>query len=171
MQKLFTAGLILLMGICIKAQQPNQMLNFSGQVLDPDSIPVAEAYLISYKTLRAYATNAEGLFNIQTSEDDSFKVHHLAFDALVIKAGSIFLTLVLAEKNYLIDAIDINYRNLDSINLNQNMEALSRQLSKIYYFNYQSDFVKNPYAPLKGPTGIVELNVFELYERIKRKFK
>ncbi|MBN2807597.1 MAG: hypothetical protein JXR22_13140 [Prolixibacteraceae bacterium] len=171
MQRCLKVGLIMLFGISLKAQQALQLVNFSGQVLDPDSIPVAAAYLISYKTLRAYATNAEGLFNIQTCEDDSFKIHHVSFEPVVVKSTSAFVTLVLKENAYFIDAIEIKYKNLDSINLNQNMEALSRQLSKVYYFNYQSDFVKNPYAPGKGPTGIVELNVFEVYERIKRKLK
>jgi len=171
MLKCLSAGFLILIAISLRAQQPDQFVFFTGQVLDPDSIPVENAYLISYRTLRAYSTNKDGRFGIQVEKGDSLKIHHVVFEPAILHPTSEFKTIVLKEAEYSIEAVNVKYRDLEMVYFNKNMETIKMQLAREYHFNFQSGFLRNPYAPIKGPTGIVELNLFEVIARIKRKLK
>ena len=154
-------------------QSPDSLVLLQGVVICPDSIPVENAYLISYTTLRAYATNAKGEFRIWVLPGDSLKVHHVAFKSVIVKPNSrVFThTIALEYEENIIETISIKYRDLEIENMNKNMEVMKVILGKEFHFNYQSRVPVNSYAPSKGPSGIMEVNLFELIHRASRKLK
>ena len=68
-------------------QEHIPFIRIQGTVYSPDSIPVENAYLLSYKTLRAYATDKSGYFDILIQADDSLKLNHLSYKQVNISVA------------------------------------------------------------------------------------
>lgn len=155
--------------IPVFGQMRDSLILFSGQILSPDSIPVENVYLISYTTLRAYATDKNGEFVISTSSSDSLKVHHVSFESIIIKPKKRKQLFYLSYSENALDEVIIMHNDRNLINMNQNIEKLKLQLSnEYYYYTKPSGNVVNSYAPQKAPTGFIELNFIELLERATR---
>jgi hypothetical protein len=67
------------------AQNDSVTYMFSGQILDPDSIPVENVYLVNYRNARGYATDEKGRFTIPVLSGDSLKTAHISFKPTIIK--------------------------------------------------------------------------------------
>lgn len=136
-------------------EESDSIVCIYGTIQSPDSIPVENAYLISYKTMRAYATDKNGTFGILLNADDSLKINHISFEPIVIKPstqnGSIELFMKYAE-NVIGDVNIINpQRNLER--MKKNMTNIMNELEDVHYFNYQDNLVYNSYAPCSDQTS------------------
>jgi hypothetical protein len=161
--------LILACTFAVFCQLPDSLIVFSGQLFSPDSIPAENVYLISYTNLRAYATDKNGNFTISASLSDSFKVHHVSYESIILKPKTSKQLICLAYRENALAEVTIKHIDRDLQNMNHNMELIKLQLTKEYYYYAKpSGAVVNAYAPPKAPTGFFELNFIELLERATR---
>lgn len=162
-------SLLIVSSIAVLGQLCDSLIVFSGQLFSPDSIPAENVYLISYSTLRAYATNKNGEFNISASLSDSFKVHHVSFDPIIIKPKTDKQLIYLSYLENALDEVNIKYKDRNEVNMNQNVGLIKNQLSKeYYYYTKPPGAILNSYAPPKSSSGIMEINFIELFERAIR---
>jgi hypothetical protein len=120
------------------AQNDSTTFLFCGQILDPDSVPVENAYLVSYKTVRGYATDKKGKFKIRVSPDDSLKVVHVSFKPIIIKPvhPDSFRTLILSFEDYTLRTISIkrsgnsDQESAELRNFNRNWNTILTQMQK-----------------------------------------
>lgn len=161
--------LFIVCSIAVFGQISDSLILFSGQILSPDSIPIENVYLISYTTLRAFATDKNGEFVISTSSSDSLKVHHVSFESIILKPKTSKQLIYLTYRENTLDEVVIRHNDRNLVYMNQNMEMLKFQLSKeYYYYTKPPGNVVNTYAPTKSPSGILEINFIELFERAVR---
>lgn len=161
--------LFIVCSVAVFGQMPDSLIVFSGQILSPDSIPIENVYLISYTTLRAYATDKNGEFDISTSSLDSLKVHHVSFESIILKPKTSKQLIYLTYRENALDEVIIKHNDRNMVNMKQNMEMLKFQLSKeYYYYTKPPGNVVNTYAPNKAPSGFLEINFIELFERAIR---
>lgn len=150
------------------AQLSASMFRFNGQVLDTDSVPVAHAYLVNYRTVRAYATNNEGQFNIPVQAGDSLKIIHVAYNSKIVKATPNDTIIWVTLQDNKIEEVTVKSVDHDLENFYKNWNVMMMQLHLEPQYNYSHNFVRNPYAPSQnGPSGIIEFNLFEIIDRIK----
>lgn len=111
---------------------------FEGYLIYEDSIPVENAYLISYKTRRIVATDSTGYFRARVLPGDSLMINHLTLEPQVIHPDQ-FPTpkarIVVDFRTYMITPVISNSYKKQMANFNKNVE-------KLY-----SDLRKNGYAP------------------------
>jgi hypothetical protein len=179
--------LFFLVIVSFAQQKSTNSFNYSGQILDADSVPVESAYLISYKTLMIYSTDAEGRFTIPVMEGDSFKIVHIAYQPYIIKPqkGLPENPVFLDFEEYAIEPVSINsnknnIRNKDMDNFNRNMKIITKQLQQEGCFLIKDSLVKGFFiarTPANtlvngiqmGGGGLgVTLNSNELYKHYQR---
>lgn len=161
--------LFLLISLFSFAQEEVEKVTLEGFILDCDSIPIESAYLISYKTLRAYATDENGYFNIQVFPDDSLKVHHLAFEPQILKPGDKSASKHIMEfSDNEIEAVTVKYKNLEMIYFEKNMATIRRQLAKMGNSHYANGSRGNPYNPHDQYTNTTGINILELIRLFKK---
>ncbi|MDA3928396.1 MAG: hypothetical protein PF541_05515 [Prolixibacteraceae bacterium] len=148
MNRLLISFILLIVANNLFAEEKDSIIIFSGFVFDSDSIPVENAYLISYKTLRAFATDEKGHFDITVDLDDSLKVHHVAYQAQVIKPtefnpnGTIYLEFEFNE----IGGIDVSDYKIHEENFRTNINQMQKQVLQLTKQNYKNSKVQNPYS-------------------------
>lgn len=169
--KTLPAILFLLTPLLFFGQEQVSIIRVQGFVYSPDSIPVENAYLISYQTLRAYATDKNGKFDILIADNDSLKVSHLSYSPTVIRAKDYKEPLKLYMQYELnnIDEVSIRLKNTDQINLEANMDGMLKELQNKYYYTCPKGNVTNSYAPKTTQSSEVGINIFELIKWIKYK--
>lgn len=142
-----------------------------GYILDCDSIPIESAYLISYKTLRAYATDENGYFSIKVFPDDSLKVHHLAFKPIILKPDESQKSqdYILEFSENEIEAVNVKYRDLELEYFEKNMKIIHKQLAKLGNYNYANARPSNPYNPHDQFTNTSGINISELIRLFKKR--
>lgn len=155
------------------AQETPQLVLLTGHILSPDSTAIEDAYLISYKTLRAFATNKEGHFEILLQNDDSLKIHHVSYKPVILKPGFISTNLIIImeyEEN-LIEDVLVRDGERELKNLEWNMGTAMKQLNNEFLSAHTKGPIINPYAPHKPSSGMVGINIFELIDWMKHKRK
>jgi hypothetical protein len=141
---------------CI-AQSNDSTFIFSGYVLDTDSLPVENAYLINYRTVRGFATNKNGRFTVRAQMGDSIKINHLSYTQQVIHANQLpdsCNVFILIFRPYTIEPVAIKYRNIEMENFQRNMNLIYVQMRlspKNPRYNRGTDI--NPYAPDANSPG------------------
>jgi hypothetical protein len=151
---------------------PDSLTVIRGQVFCPDSLPVEDAYLISYNTLRAYATDKKGKFSISVNITDSLKVHHVSFESIVLKPKLEYQKVYLKFRDNALSEIIVKNNDREVENMQNNFELMKIQLSGEYQYNFQpAGVVVNSYAPQKEANGIAETNIIEFMKFIKRKIE
>lgn len=120
--------IVVLLFTVVKVQ--SQELYFSGYLLDQDSVPVENAVLINYRTVRAYTTDSKGYFNLRVQDGDSFKINHIVFKQEVIHSNpfpasqnQFFLQIEINE----IEQVEAKYKANEQEYLNRNMEVMLKQ--------------------------------------------
>lgn len=71
---------------CLLQAQEDSSFVFHGQLLDENSAPVKDVYLINYRTLKYDRTNVDGRFDIDVLPSDSLKIYHVSYESLIIHA-------------------------------------------------------------------------------------
>lgn len=151
-----------------------QHFNFSGYVLNEDSLPVENAVLINYRTVRAFTTDQDGFFCLSALEGDSFKINHISYAHKVVLSNPFPADsnkIILLDEPNLIGEVDVVYHHQDMINFMNNMKLINEQLKEnkpappsskgpvynTYYFGKREEFFN--------------LNLFDLLNWIERKKK
>ncbi|MBN1925661.1 MAG: hypothetical protein JW798_07495 [Prolixibacteraceae bacterium] len=180
MKWLLLIGLLSL-SVMLKCQPVNPGKKyFEGYILSPDSMPVENAHIVSYLTLKVFITNAEGFFRIPFVPYDSFAVVHVSYDRKVVAANIYHADdnkFILDSSPYTIEMVEIKYRDMEMEYFEKNMAQIKAELSKELYLSRNYDFPYNQYAPRKPNTDFVEFNlpvvidrIIQNYERLKRQF-
>ncbi len=169
MLRMLLTGCIILIVVESQAQQTASTIMFSGQVLDSDSIPVEQAYLVNYRTLRAYSTNSKGRFRISVQTGDSLKVIHVAYESQIVKPTENEAIIRLKFEENMIGAVDVKYLDLELQYFNKNMKIINLQLDQMRHTNYRNTKVQNPYNTnqFTGSTGIAISDIIQLFKKRK----
>jgi hypothetical protein len=142
---------------------------FEGYVLSADSMPVENAYLVSYLSLKAYATNAKGYYRILAEPNDSFAIVHISYAKKVVVANTQVADsnkIILDFSPYEIRMVDIKCRDIEMEYFEKNMAQIKAELSKELYLSRNHDFIYNPYAPQPPPAGYVRIAPLEIIDRL-----
>ena len=147
----------------------------SGIVLDEDSLPVENAYLIRFSTTSYVTTGNTGKFTISLQRSDSLMVYHLSYKRLVLRVEDFKNrkdTIILKKEIHIIPEVTINDHQRDLINLQKNMEGIRVTLKQPY--NPQklkregSVSVSNPYSPQANDIDLA-INLIEILKKLKKK--
>jgi hypothetical protein len=160
---------LMALALFVKAQLPDSLILFSGYVLDKDSVPIENAYLVNFRTIRYYPTNKNGFFKIWVLKGDSFMINHISFERRIIKANnnpSHQNCYLLKFEPYEIQVADIRYREIEIENFKKNMESMTFEM-KINTPTYQRNTELNKYAPPSAGNQIVGINIVELITNLK----
>jgi hypothetical protein len=162
---------LLVFTLLAKAQLPDSLILFSGYVLDEDSIPIVNAYLISYRTMKSYTTDEKGFFKIKLLLGDSLLINHISYERKIVKANNKppqSNSFNLKFSPYEMNSISVSNRDIELENLQQNMKSTTKQMQEntpCYKFNSG----RNSYAPPSAADHYVGINIVELISFIKTK--
>lgn len=158
----------------ILAQETEQKkpILFQGYLLAEDSIPVENAYLINYRTMKVVATDSIGYFRTWAEEGDSLMINHLSLQPKVVYANK-------SSKNenrfrvdyriYSIKPVVTNEYALQIKYFEKNMKLMYAQLEKLgYHPNISKSMRLSPYNPDELDPGLT-LRVNDLVNLFKRK--
>lgn len=158
----------LLLSIIARPQTPENLIFFSGYVFNEDSLPVENAALINFITLKTFMTNSKGYFQIFLNESDSLLINHISYERTIIKpnnhpsaSNKFYLKASMNE----IKTVTINYR--EQINLENNMQDMHiamRKSTPIY--NTNTSF--NSFAPPRND-NVIGIDIVKLYHWIKNR--
>jgi hypothetical protein len=169
---LFFLTAILIIGKLCPAQSTDSTFLFRGYVLDCDSLPVENVYLINFRSVRGFATDEKGRFTVKAQLGDSIKINHLSYAQQVIHANQLPDTcnvFILDFKPYTIEPVAIKYRNIEMENFQHNMKLIYLQMNlspeKPRYYR-GTDI--NPYAPGADSPGF-GIDLGELIKLFRKK--
>ena len=170
MPKLLLTAVIIVIALLSFAQDTALMFRFTGRIIDPDSLPVENAYLVNYRNAKAYATNSDGMFNIPVISGDSLKLIHVAYRSKIVKLSPQFTTITVEFEDNMIEAVNIKSVDREMINFNANANIMGKELEKLRKFNYHNTKVQNPYNTNQytGTTGILLSDIIKLFKTKKK---
>lgn len=147
-------------------------MRIRGYVLGPDSIPVENAYLISYTTLKAYATDENGYIDMPAIPGDSMKIHHVAYQHRVVHPNDFEneATVFLDYEDHVIGGIDVNDYKIHEANFNANNYKMQKELVGLTQLNYRNRKVENPYTnnQFTNTQGVSLSEVIALFKKKKK---
>jgi hypothetical protein len=152
--------------VVTRSQPHDHYLFFSGYIFDEDSIPIENAVLINFRTLKSDVTNKEGFFQLFVDECDSLLINHISYERRIVKANSFPANdnkYYLALSSYELRTVSINYREI--MNLQNTMNEMKRQMKENTPV-YRTGTEYNSYAP-EQPGRVAGINIVELYNWIK----
>ena len=145
---------------------------FEGYLMLEDTIPVENAYLINYRTLKVVATDSTGFFRTYAEEDDSLMINHLTIAPKVVHANNqpkSENTIRVEFRHYMIEPVISNSYQFQMANFEKNIKLMYAQLQKLgYHSNISKSIRINPYDPDELDPGLtVRLN--DLFRFLKKK--
>jgi len=154
--------------IAIKAQPSDSLILFTGYVLDEDSVPVENALLVNYRTLKPKLTNEKGFFKMWVLKGDSLLINHISYERKIVKANNLASGLnkyCIIFSPYEIKTVNIKYRDIEMENFHKNMKLIVAEMrGNTPYYRTGTEY--NSYAP--PPKGqVAGINLVELYHIIK----
>jgi hypothetical protein len=145
---------------------------FSGYVLDCDSMPVENAVLINYRSMRAFTTKEDGSFRVPFEVGDSIKINHISYAQKVIHPNENLRktnTFYLEFDPFEIRTVAVTHNSFELQNFERNMALIFDQLKLQRTPQMPTGGpVYNPYNPSAAP-AYVGLNLFDLYKLLKKK--
>ncbi|MFV0376141.1 MAG: hypothetical protein ACK5JD_02430 [Mangrovibacterium sp.] len=152
--------LLFIMSAQLSAQEPEQpkTILFQGYLLAEDSIPVENAYLINYRSMKVVATDSTGYFRTWAEEGDSLMINHLSLQPKVVFANK-------RSKNenrfrvdyriYVIKPVVTNEYALQLKYFEKNMKLMYAQLENLgYQPNVSRSLRMSPYNPDEMDPGL-----------------
>ena len=137
---------------------PKRIIPFQGYLLADDSIPVENAYLINYRTMKVVTTDSTGYFKTWVEEGDSLMINHLALQPKVIHANnkSKFGNRIRVDyRIYAIQPVVTNEYALQMKYFEKNMKILYAQLENLgYHPNISKSIRMSPYNPDETDPGL-----------------
>lgn len=171
--------LLLAILLCISVSQifaqetPNpQTVVFEGFLMLEDSIPVENAYLINYRTMKIVATNSMGYFKTTAQIGDSLMINHLTLMPKVVHVTVQSNTnekIRVEYRTYMIEPVVSNSYAFQMKNFEKNMKLMYRQLEKLgYHPNISKTVRMSPYNPDEYDPGLT-IRLGDLINLFKRK--
>lgn len=145
------------------------MFNFTGRIIDTDSIPVEHAYLVNYRSLRAYATDINGHFKIPVQTGDSLKLVHVSYESKIIKPNVKDTCIIVDYEENMIGAVTVKSVDLELKYFYKNWETIRLQMEQMTHYSYRNSKVANPYNTNQytGTTGIALSDIIQLFKKRK----
>jgi hypothetical protein len=169
--KLLAISCLMVFALSAKTQPPDSLIIFSGYVLDEDSLPVENALLVNFRTVRSCATNAKGFFKIWLLKGDSLMINHISYEHKIVKANNKPPQLnrfIIKFSPYEINSVDVDNRDIEMENFEKTLKSTNYQM-KIKTPTYLTNTERNVYAPPAAGNQTVGINLFELIRYIKTK--
>lgn len=138
--------------------EPGKPVLFQGYLLAEDSIPVENAYLINYRSMKVVATDSTGYFRTWAEDGDSLMINHLSLQPKVIYANK-------GTKNENRFRVDYRIYNIKPVVTNEyalqmkyfekNMKRMYAQLEDLgYHPNIGRSMRLSPYNPDEYDPGL-----------------
>ncbi|WP_423127355.1 hypothetical protein [Gaoshiqia sp. Z1-71] len=156
--------------IGLSQNQDEKLIIFEGYLFSEDSVPVENAYLINYRTLKIVATDSTGYFRTYLQEGDSLMINHLSLSPKIVHATAgkaTENTFIVAYRNYMIKPV-VTY-SLEMKYFEKNMQLLYTQLANLGLRN--TTVIKsygNPYNPDRINPGL-QLNLSDLIRSSRKR--
>lgn len=174
MKRLLLALLFSIPRILAAQTDKDSLIIFSGYIFDMDSIPVENAYLINYRTLRITATDSTGYFCTVLNRGDSLMISHISLERKMVFANDL---PGVKNKYYLemnchqISAISVNDFAIELARFEKNMKVIYAQMQAQGIpigLKKDSNAPANAYAPGAQNIGF-GLNLFDLIRLLRKK--
>ncbi|WP_372773298.1 hypothetical protein [Mangrovibacterium sp.] len=154
-------------------EDPNpQTVVFEGFLMLEDSIPIENAYLINYRTMKIVATNSKGYFKTTAQIGDSLMINHLTLMPKVVhvpEQSKAIDTIGVDYRTYMIEPVVSNSYAIQMKYFEKNMQSMYRQLEKLGYHPNISKSVRiPPYNPDEYDPGLT-IRLGDLISLLKRK--
>lgn len=172
--RLFLTSVLLLVTIIAASakDKADSIIAFHGYILSEDSVPVENAYLISYQTTKIIMTDSTGFFNTYLHPGDSLMINHLTLKPTVVHANEKKASAnkyYVAYRHYQIPEVTTHRYDRDQYYFQKNIKKIYADLERLGLRNpnvNQSGF-DNPYNPdLVSPgVGIDLVSLFRLFKR------
>jgi len=153
----------------------DQTALYSGYVLDEDSVPIGNAYLISFRTTKIVTTDSLGAFRIRLQKGDSLMVFHVSFKRKIVLADTlskIRSLIVLQKEFHLIMEVTIRDQKQELINLEKNVQIMQANIRQPFNpFQLKrtgSVSVENPLSPQANNIDFA-INLAEIIRRLRKK--
>lgn len=149
-----------LIAIQIQAQDytPKKIILFQGYLQANDSVPVENAYLINYRSMKIVTTDSTGYFKTWAEEGDSLMINHLALQPKVIHANNkpkLENRIRVDYRIYAIQPVVTNEYALQMKYFEKNMKLLYAQLENLgYHPNTSKSIRMSPYNPDETDPGL-----------------
>jgi len=154
-----------------KENKPN-LVEFEGYLLIEDSIPVENAFLINYRTMKIVATDSTGYFKTYAAAGDSLMINHLSLDPKVIHVPAIppqKQKIRVEYRTYMIQPVVSNFYRYQMNNFEKNMKKMYAELSALGYHPNRSKSVRlNPYNPDETDPGLT-ISLSDLFGLFKKR--
>jgi|APHig6443717817_1056837.scaffolds.fasta_scaffold08035_4 hypothetical protein len=164
---------LIVIAVIAKAQTLDSSFYFSGYVFDEDSIPIENALIVNYRSLKAYRTNEEGYFSVKVEPSDSLKINHISYIQKVIvsnKNQASTNKYYLPFEAYIVKTVNVKLRDFEMENFNRNIALIKKQLKETTPVYYTKGSVVNTYAPVTN-SGFFEVNILQLPRLMKQLLK
>jgi hypothetical protein len=169
--KLLAISCLMILALSAYTQPPDSLIIFSGYVLDEDSLPVENALLVNFRTVRGYSTNAKGFFKIWLAVDDSLVINHISYEQKIIKANinpPQLNRFIIKFSPYEISSVEVSNRDIEMENLEKTLKSTNYQM-RMKTPTYLTNSERNVYAPPAAANQTIGINLFELFRYIKTK--
>jgi hypothetical protein len=145
---------------------------FSGYVLDCDSMPIENAVLINYRSLRAFTTKEDGSFKVPFQTGDSIKINHISYAQKVIHPNEdprSSNTFYLEFDPFEIRTVAVTHNPIELQYFERNMARIFEEL-KLQRGPQKPTGgpIYNPYDP-STPPAYAGINFIDLYKLLKKK--
>ncbi len=159
----------------VAQNQQGNIIVFKGYVFSEDSLPVENAYLINYRTLKIIITDSTGYFNTYLQEGDSLMINHISLVPKVIHANK-----NRADENKIYIPFRIRMINLVSVNevrykmemkyAEKNINRLYKELEELGLRDPTRMATPDPTIPFRmmpGRMSSVSVNVLDIARLIR----
>ncbi|MGE4586466.1 MAG: hypothetical protein AB7D05_03905 [Mangrovibacterium sp.] len=114
----------------------SELVAFRGYIFSEDSLPVENAHLINYRTLKIIVTDSAGYFNTYLQDGDSLMVNHLSLEPKILhakpgRAGE--NRIYVAYRTHLINLVSVNEARykMEMNYAKKNIDLLYQSLTKL----------------------------------------
>ncbi|RKD85172.1 hypothetical protein [Mangrovibacterium diazotrophicum] len=149
-----------------------KLVAFDGYLLLEDSIPVENAFLINYRTMKIVATDSTGYFKTFAQPGDSLMINHLSLAPQIVHVGESPTKkqkIEVAYRTYMIRPVISNSYSYEMKNFEHNMEKLYAELRSLGYHPDRARSVRlNPYNPDEFNPGLT-VSLSDLFGLFKRR--
>lgn len=166
---------LLLFSLQLLAQEPEtrKVVMFQGYLMAEDSIPIENAYLINYRSMKVVTTDSTGYFRTWAEEGDSLMVNHLTLQPKVIHVNEnpkLQNRIRVDYRVYSIKPVVTNEYALQMKYFEKNMKILYAQLENLgYHPNISRSMRLSPYNPDEPDPGLT-IRLGDLFSLFKKKY-
>jgi hypothetical protein len=154
-------------------EDKSKLVTFDGYLMLGDSIPVENAYLINYRTMKIVATDSTGYFKTLAQPGDSLMINHLTLSPKIVhvpEAPKKKAVISVEYRIYRIAPIVANSYKYQMQNFEKNMKRMYAELRELgFTSNVGKSTRLNPYNPDEFNPGLTlrPADIIRLFNRKK----